>query len=51
MKQLDAEILDELEAWFAQREQNEDERNSVREELPLRLGRTRRTPENLRSRA
>lgn len=34
MKQLDAEILDELEAWFAQREQNETS-GSVREELPL----------------
>lgn len=34
MKQLDAEILDELEAWFEQREQSEESR-STREELPL----------------
>lgn len=34
MKQLDAEILDELEAWFAQREQSEAS-GSAREELPL----------------
>lgn len=34
MKQLDGEILDELEAWFKQRDQNEV-RGSAREALPL----------------
>ena len=34
MKQLDVEILDELEAWFEQREQSEAS-GSAREELPL----------------
>ena len=44
MKQLDAEILDELEAWFAQREQSEVS-GSAREELPLGWEEQKREPE------
>lgn len=44
MKQLDAEILDELEAWFAQREQSEASR-SAREELPLGWEEQKKEPE------
>ena len=44
MKQLDAEILDELEAWFAQREQSEAS-VSAREELPLGWEEQKKQPE------
>lgn len=44
MKQLDAEILDELEAWFAQREQSEAS-GSAREELPLGWEEQKNQPE------
>lgn len=44
MKQLDAEILDELETWFAQREQSEA-RQSAREELPLGWEEQKKEPE------
>lgn len=44
MKQLDAEILDDLEAWFAQREQSEAS-GSAREELPLGWEEQKREPE------
>ena len=46
MKQLDAEILDELEAWFAQREQSEASR-SAREELPLGWEEQKKEPETV----
>ena len=44
MKQLDAEILDGLEAWFAQREQSEAS-GSAREELPLGWEEQEKKPE------
>ena len=44
MKQLDAEILENLEAWFAQREQSEAS-GSVREELPLGWEEQEKKPE------
>ncbi len=46
MKQLDAEILDELEAWFEQREQSETSR-SAREELPLGWEKQNKEPETV----
>lgn len=46
MKQLDAEIRDELEAWFEQREQSEASR-SAREELPLGWEEQKREPETV----
>ena len=44
MKQLDAEILENLEAWFAQREQSEAS-GSAREELPLGWEEQEKKPE------
>lgn len=44
MKQLDAEILENLEAWFAQREQSEAS-GSVQEELPLGWEEQKKKPE------
>ena len=44
MKQLDAEILENLEAWFAQREQSEAS-GSAQEELPLGWEEQKKKPE------
>ena len=45
MKQLDAEILDELEAWFAQRDKDESN-GSAQEDLPLGWEEPQNKPES-----